>query len=223
MAGRNDTKGRQERMSLRRDRKKAHVHEKIYETSIRLFKQEGYDNVTVERIASQADVAKGTFFNYFPSKLHVLLTYWSDLAEDLIQYGEALRSRSARSFFKGFFRRLESRVQADKLIFAVLLREIMLQPELRARNERLTSRGFTLYRKVLEASVVAGEIRNTTDFTTVSSLIEDAWIGTLRSWVFSRYAFRLRSTFEKKLDVIFDGLRPTQVPRGNTRSRATKQ
>ena len=64
-------------MSLRRERKKADTREQIYSTSIHLFREEGYDNVTVDRITSQADVAKGTFFNSYPSKLHVLLTYWS--------------------------------------------------------------------------------------------------------------------------------------------------
>lgn len=210
MPGRKNTTGEREAVLSRRERKKALTRDRIYEASIRLFREKGYDDVTVDRITIQADVAKGTFFRHFPSKLHILLTYWSKIADELLQFGESIRSRSTRSFFKEYFRHLESRVLADKGIFAILIREIMLQPELRKQNELLTSRGFALYRQVLEAGVAAGEIRHTVDFTAVCSLIEDVWIGTLRSWVFSRYAFPLRRTFEEKLDLLFDGFGPTR-------------
>ena len=38
------------------------------EAAIRLFHDQGYDPTTVEQIAEAADVAKGTFFNYFETK-----------------------------------------------------------------------------------------------------------------------------------------------------------
>lgn len=211
MSDRRSTTGDGKSSPSRRERKKAKTRDRIYETSIRLFRTEGYDNVTVERITERADVAKGTFFNYFPNKLRILTTYWSEIAEELLSYGESQRSRSSRTFFKGFFRHLESRVQADKRIFVILIREVLLQPELQALNESLTTRGFALYRKALESGVASGEVRHSIDFAVVSSLIEDAWIGTLRSWNFSDYAFPLRATFEKKLDLLFDGLCPRQI------------
>jgi len=206
-----DMPGKQEHSSSRRERKKAETRDRLYATSIRLFRKTGYDNVTVDRITELADVAKSTFFNYFPSKLGILAAYWSEIAEELLVYGESQRPLSARTFFKRFFRHLGSQVQDDKGIFAILIREVMLQPELQALNQSLTSRGFALYRKVLESGVASGELRHSVDFAVVSSLIEDAWIGTLRSWIFSDYAFRLNATFEKKLDLIFDGLCPGSV------------
>ena len=68
------SKGHQEEPLSRRERKKAQARDRIYRTAIRLFREKGYDDVTVDRIVLKADVAKGTFFNYFPTKLHILLT-----------------------------------------------------------------------------------------------------------------------------------------------------
>ncbi len=42
------------------------------EAALRLFRQQGYDVTTVEQIAEAADVAKGTFFNYFETKEAIL-------------------------------------------------------------------------------------------------------------------------------------------------------
>lgn len=42
------------------------------ETALRLFREHGYDATTVEEITEAADVAKGTFFNYFETKEAIL-------------------------------------------------------------------------------------------------------------------------------------------------------
>ncbi|WP_416148423.1 TetR/AcrR family transcriptional regulator [Salipaludibacillus sp. HK11] len=72
---------------LRDERKKA-LKQQIFLKSIELFKEYGYENVTVEKIASESGIAKGTFFNYFPKKEHVLLhlgNSQNELLKDLVQ------------------------------------------------------------------------------------------------------------------------------------------
>ncbi len=54
------------------DRKKARTHHRLLEAAEHLFRERGFDETTVEDIAEMADVAKGTFFNYFESKEGVL-------------------------------------------------------------------------------------------------------------------------------------------------------
>ncbi|MFM1654037.1 TetR/AcrR family transcriptional regulator [Brevibacillus sp. B_LB10_24] len=58
---------------MRREDRKKQIEETIIQQAVGLFKQKGYDNVTVEEITVHSGIAKGTFFNYFPKKEHVLL------------------------------------------------------------------------------------------------------------------------------------------------------
>jgi AcrR family transcriptional regulator len=45
---------------------------RLFRCALELIAERGLANVTVEDITEAADVGKGTFFNYFPSKDHVL-------------------------------------------------------------------------------------------------------------------------------------------------------
>ncbi|MDR3763304.1 MAG: TetR/AcrR family transcriptional regulator [Acidobacteriota bacterium] len=55
-----------------RQRRRLQTEEKIFLSAMHLFRDKGFVQTTVEEITRAAGVAKGTFFNYFPSKEHVL-------------------------------------------------------------------------------------------------------------------------------------------------------
>jgi len=59
----------------RRRRRQAEVRERLVRSAFTLFAQRGYSATTVEDITNLADVGKGTFFNYFPSKEHVFAAH----------------------------------------------------------------------------------------------------------------------------------------------------
>jgi AcrR family transcriptional regulator len=66
----------------RRQRRSEEIRGRLYHAALRLFAERGFQETTVEAITEAADVGKGTFFNYFPTKEHVLAAYGSErLAE----------------------------------------------------------------------------------------------------------------------------------------------
>src|SRR5271155_4716556 len=59
----------------RRERRSAETRESLFRAALDLFARKGFTETTVEDITEAADVGKGTFFNYFPSKDHILLAF----------------------------------------------------------------------------------------------------------------------------------------------------
>ena len=51
----------------RRSRKKEQTHRAIMHSAKVLFEQNGINNVTIDRIAEEADVSRSTFFTHFES------------------------------------------------------------------------------------------------------------------------------------------------------------
>ncbi|MEW5993880.1 MAG: TetR/AcrR family transcriptional regulator [Candidatus Zixiibacteriota bacterium] len=45
---------------------------RIYRTAVRLFGEYGYDGLPVDRLCREAGISKGSFFQYFPTKTHLL-------------------------------------------------------------------------------------------------------------------------------------------------------
>lgn len=52
----------------RMERKKAETRQKIQGAALELFASQGFHNTTMEQIASAADVARKTLYNYYPLK-----------------------------------------------------------------------------------------------------------------------------------------------------------
>lgn len=66
-----------------RVRKRRETRERIINSALQLFLERGFDAVTVDEIATVANVSKRSFFDYFPSKEEVIVA-WQD------HFGEAL-------------------------------------------------------------------------------------------------------------------------------------
>ena len=56
-----------------RERKKARTRASLREHAFRLFREQGYQATTVEKIAAAAEVSPSTFFRYFPTKEDLVL------------------------------------------------------------------------------------------------------------------------------------------------------
>lgn len=64
----------------RRERKKLATRRRLTDAAMELFKQRGYESVTVADIADQADVDQSTFFRIFGTKENVLFEDGEELA-----------------------------------------------------------------------------------------------------------------------------------------------
>lgn len=74
-------------MSIR-ERKKEKTRSTIIDCAYNLFKGKGFQETSMEEIAEQSDVSKGTLYNYFPDKESILVGYFQSFTAD---YGEDIK------------------------------------------------------------------------------------------------------------------------------------
>ncbi|TMD24945.1 MAG: TetR family transcriptional regulator [Chloroflexi bacterium] len=76
-----------------RERKKQKTRQALIEAAMRLYREKGFEGVTIAAIAEQADVAPRTFFSYFETKEDVFLSRGDERLERVVR---AIQSRNRR-------------------------------------------------------------------------------------------------------------------------------
>ena len=66
-----------------RERKKAKTRAAIQEQALRLFREQGYEETSIEAIAEAAEVSPSTVFRYFPTKPDLVI--YDDLDDRMIE------------------------------------------------------------------------------------------------------------------------------------------
>jgi AcrR family transcriptional regulator len=168
----------------RRERRAAETRLRLFRCALRLYAERGLPNVTVKDITEAADVGKGTFFNYFPSKDHVL----GVLAE--IQLGkvhEALdHAKSGKSSIQSVFRRLVTAVTEEPgrspELARALMSSFLASRVVRERMQANMAEG----RRMIEQIVVIGQKRREIDpklkGEQVALLLQQTFMGTVLMW-----------------------------------------
>ena len=99
----------------------------IAETSIALFKQKGYVNVTIDEITKKVGIGKGTFYNYFLSKNEVLL-YWFEVKFNAIGADEiASEQRTVRENLYLMVQRYIRLLNEENGLILSFLKELMIK------------------------------------------------------------------------------------------------
>ena len=68
----------------RRERRKKRTRRRLLEAAEAFFREQGFEATTVEELATAADVAKGTFFNYFENKEALLVALVTERTEEVL-------------------------------------------------------------------------------------------------------------------------------------------
>ena len=110
----------------RRERRKAETYERLMRAALRLFADQGLAATTVEQITEAADVGKGTFFNYFPTKEHVLMAFGDSRIKKLETAREEARE-GAKPIWQ-VLRRLAHSLAEEASHSPGLLRSILVAP-----------------------------------------------------------------------------------------------
>ncbi len=198
----------------RRERKKEETRRRITLSALELFHEKGFDATTVDEITERADVAKGTFFNYFPRKeavLEALSQEWMERAEE----HAAFHGRTSSERIKAIFGGVAEAYGQDRALARMLVRvsmERMVCPEEDAKRTGL----YSLVAAAVEDGKASGEFRPDLDADAVFGVVASVFMGTLIWWVgggphhdqIQQTTLTLHDAVERQISLVFDGLRP---------------
>src|ERR1700675_1934692 len=136
----------------RRQRPSADIRERLFRAALDLFAQRGFAETTVEDITEAADVGKGTFFNYFPSKDHILLAF-GEMQLRKLEAAIELARRTGEpmpDFLRSLGVRMTQEPTRNPAIIRALLQAYLSTTPVRAAMMDLQRRVHTLHTQMIQ-------------------------------------------------------------------------
>ena len=196
-------------MSLR-EKKKIETKNRIFEVSGRLFKEKGFENTTVDEIAKEAGIAKGTFFNYFPTK-ETLLLYFGEQRDELIYNlieNETKRSIPAKEKITNLLVRLAESYEKDRELTKLLIfeyRRYIGYSGLKPANSR-SRRIIKILQDLLEEGMKNSEVKSHIEAKKAAEVLTAIYVHSLMMWVNADGDFSFSSDISGKIDLLFEGI-----------------
>jgi TetR/AcrR family transcriptional regulator, cholesterol catabolism regulator len=164
--------------AAQRDRRK-----RILDATLALASKGGYDAVQMRTVAERADVALGTLYRYFPSKIHLLV---SGLAREF----ERAQARLNRRPIPGdtpydrmlyVLGRITRSMQREPMLAEAMTRAFMFADSSAAAEVNTFAR---LMEQMLTKAMHDGE--PSSDDKAIARIIGDVWLSNLVAWVTRR-------------------------------------
>jgi TetR/AcrR family transcriptional regulator, cholesterol catabolism regulator len=169
----------------RRERHKTDVRNRLLQAAFELFATRGFEATTVEDITQAADVAKGTFFNYFPTK-ELLLMQMGEHRLDILR-GALAEARLNREPSRELLHRLllalvDEPRRSRGMARCMLLGPLSAEPMVSVAGTTI-ARGRQILRDIIGLGQQRGEIRRDWSSTELAVLFQQAYFSVLYLWV----------------------------------------
>ena len=170
--------------AAQRDRRK-----RILDATIELASTGGFDAVQMRTVAEQADVALGTLYRYFPSKIHLLVTA---LHRELGRVDAALREKPIPGDTAGerviyVLKRTTRGMQGDAHLTEALTRAFMFA-DASVKNE-IHAVGLLLSQiltRAMHPDQDPSQDELSSEDIAIARVIGDVWLSALVGWVTGR-------------------------------------
>lgn len=164
--------------AAQRDRRK-----RILDATLALASKGGYEAVQMRTVAEQANVALGTLYRYFPSKIHLLV---SGLAREFERIQEKLDRTPVpgdtpyeRTLY--VLGRITRSMQREPMLCEAMTRAFMFADPSAAAEVNAVAR---LMERMLTGAMHEGE--PSADEVAIARIIGDVWLSNLVAWVTRR-------------------------------------
>lgn len=203
------------RVAGRRERHRAEIRERLFRAALRLFAERGYLETTVEDITEAADVGKGTFFNYFPTKEHVLATFGAERIATIENALEEAKKGAAMPALRRMAVDLAGQwTESSELLRAIYSAHASCPPVRAELHKRLIV-GRRLIAEIFTLAQERGEVRRDISAAELARLTQLVLFGVTLAW-----AMKPDSSLRATEGQVWDLLAPTLV--ADEKGRAAK-
>ncbi|MFZ5631831.1 MAG: TetR/AcrR family transcriptional regulator [Bacillota bacterium] len=193
----------------RMERKKEETKKKIVTVAMDLFKRQGFDSTTVEQIAEEADIAKGTIYLHFPVKEAIIDEYVRTAVREresnIIHNMRELPDTRARLI--AFY--LKSLEFAEKMITKDLHRRYLVYRVNNlgqsVKDQNLRSGISGVLSEIIELGQEKGEVRKDISAEMLAEQLQSANFFTFMVWLIEPDKFSLPDRITLNVDLFLKG------------------
>ncbi|MBU0755116.1 MAG: TetR/AcrR family transcriptional regulator [Planctomycetes bacterium] len=191
-----------------RQQQKERLKELIYETALKLFSEQGFEKTTVQQITETAQVGKGTFFNHFPTKEHVVAEWYNRLTFESLDAVKGKSFSSALQAVCAVVDAMSLRAEDATALMDIKAR-IVHSSELLTDAERTQDTEISsFFLDQIAAGKKRGELAPYLDERFFCDMIVAVLTGTSRGWVTARHGFDLRRAVRERVAFLFRAAKP---------------
>ncbi len=198
----NDSSQQKSRMA----RKKAATEQRLFDVAMGLFRKHGIDNTSVQQICDHADVAKGTFFNYYPTKEHLLLKCHDQFKESMLNHLQSTRFDSAREAILGAFLFWSEIVTKDPILGRALLKAVFASNLLTESDQRMSERLYNWMFDKISRDVESGKLRQDLDVAMFISILFNVLSATSNEFLTTNDPEPIREQLRSRCEFLFDAV-----------------
>ncbi|MBA4026124.1 MULTISPECIES: cholesterol catabolism transcriptional regulator KstR [Mycobacteriales] len=156
---------------------------RILDATLQLASKGGYDAVQMRAVAERADVAVGTLYRYFPSKVHLLVTALAREFEAVESRADKtrLRGNTALERLRHVLDMITLAMQRDPLLTEAMTRAFMFAD---ASASAEVDKVALIIDRLLANAMVEGE--PTELDLKIARVVSDVWMSNLVQWLTRR-------------------------------------
>ncbi|MEV0298140.1 cholesterol catabolism transcriptional regulator KstR [Nocardia sp. NPDC050710] len=154
---------------------------RILDATLALASKGGYDAVQMRAVAERADVAVGTLYRYFPSKVHLLVSALSREFEQIEGKRKPLAGQTPRERMHLLLTQITRMMQRDPLLTEAMTRAFMFADASAAAE---VDRVGKVMDRVFARAMNDGE--PTERQLAIARVISDVWLSNLVAWLTRR-------------------------------------
>lgn len=195
----------------RTERRKAETRKRIIDTAMELFNQQGFDETTVDQIAIEADVAKGTIYNHFPEKEAIINAHIQEVIKEqgpeaiaLWQQLPDTRSRLISALKQSLqWMHIDMRSELYEKYFTYKMSKVV--QSLKGQGPNVSSGFRAVLENILKQGQIRGEVREDLEVPFLAAQLELNYFVIAICWVVYPEMSSINESIENSVALFLDG------------------